>query len=56
MNSAVMISASEKKIFPLLEGIESAFMWQEATFIGAYLRAFHSTSRKFNPKIHHGAC
>jgi hypothetical protein len=56
MNSAVRKSASEIKIFPLLAGIASAFMWQKATFIGAYLRASHLTSHKLNSQIHHDAC
>ena len=56
MNSAVRKTASETKVFPLLAGIASAFVWQKATFIGAYLRASNSTSRKFNPQIHHDAC
>jgi hypothetical protein len=51
-----MISAPENKIFPLLAVIASAFMWREATSIGAYLRACHSTSRKFDSEIHHDAC
>jgi hypothetical protein len=55
MNSAVRKSAFEIKIFPLLAGIASAYIWQEATFIGAFLRASHSTSRKLNPQIHHDA-
>jgi hypothetical protein len=44
------------EIFPLPAVIAFAFMWQGVTFIGAYLRASHSTSRKFKPKIHHDVC
>jgi hypothetical protein len=56
MNSAVRKSTSEIKIFPLLADIASAFVWQKATFIGAYLRASNSTSRKLDSQIHHDAC
>jgi hypothetical protein len=55
-NFAVRIFASGIRIFPLLAVIASASMWQRGTFIGAYLKAMHSISRKFNLRIHHAAC
>ena len=56
MNSAARKSASEMKVFPLLAGIASAFIWQKAMFIGAYLKASNSISPKLNSQIHHDAC